>query len=193
MDEIDLSLLCGFPFKGVVEYSPDGTLYIGDEYIEFQSGLVGKNSVMEIINKDDSIKGKILEYYNKLCEEGSIKLGKDLIKYIADRHKLLNKWGVKGIYMMNNLFDDSCNMTYGLVIDWNYDKLKDIMWELGMRNVDELGWWLGLYFRLEGYGVFHNDRVRDEVCYKVLDLLYYPKINDYRGNRSIEINMLDYR
>lgn len=28
---------------------------------------------------------------------------------------------------------------------------------------------------------------------KFIDILYYPKINEYRGNRSIEINMLDYR
>lgn len=35
-----------------------------------------------------------------------------------------------------------------------------------------------------------NTRLSDN---KIVDILYYPKINDYRGNRSIEINVIEYK
>lgn len=35
-----------------------------------------------------------------------------------------------------------------------------------------------------------NNRLNEN---KIIDILYYPKINDYKGNRSIEMNVVDFR
>lgn len=167
-EEIDLSLSYGFPFSGVVVYDISGLLYIGnEEYIDCDVGLVDESEVKRVIDGDDRIKWKVVEYYNKLCDGGYIGLGKGLVDYIRERDVVLvERWGVNGISMRYDIFGKR------LMIDWDYSKLRDKMVEFGMENVFMLGGWLGLYLGVKGcYNLFECDEVRDEECYKVLRLL----------------------
>ena len=128
-----------------------------------------------LLNKESNLEEK--DFVRKVQIDAEFPLNEINEELILDIEKLepygqnFSKptFAVKNVLTeITNVYGDSKNIIK-LLFDSNGFKIKGILF--------------GDYEELNSYLNKNKD----------LDILYYPKINEYRGNRSIEINMLDYR